>query len=69
MRKIVSIAGAVAGFAYTAWRMSIAYSQPHPEGLGTIILQFCVFSLFTVPLAAAVGLGIGLLLDGLVRRK
>lgn len=69
MRKFVSIAGAVAGLVYTAWRMAIAYSEPHPEGIGTIVFQFFVFSIFTVPLGAAVGLGIGLLLDGLVKRK
>ena len=70
MRKTLSITGAAAGIGYTAWGMAAAYRHASETvGAGRIIMEFLVFSVFTAPLGAAIGLGIGLLIDGLRKSK
>ena len=70
MRKSFSIAGAVAGILYAAFGMWAAYRHgTESAGVARIIMEFLVFTVFTGPLGAAIGLGIGLLVDGLRKSK
>lgn len=67
LRKQISIVGALAGLAYTIIGLITAYKgAPVQATTGGIIVQFFVFSLFTVPFGALIGLGIGFLAEGLV---
>ena len=70
MRKTFSIAGALAGLVYSGCGVWTAYRHgAESTGGARIIMEFLVFSVFTAPLGAAIGLGIGLLIDGLLKPK
>lgn len=70
MRKFFTIAGAIAGLLYTCLGMATAYRHaPMTVAPGRIVMEFLVLAIFTAPLGAAVGLGIGLLVDGLRKRR
>ena len=70
MRKPFSIAGAIAGVFYAGAGMWAAYRHgAESAGPARIIMEFLVFTVFTAPLGAAIGLGIGLLVDGLRKSK
>ena len=61
--------GAAAGLAHTAFGLMAAYHHaPVSATPGEIALQFFVFSLFTVPFGAMIGLGAGFLVEGLINR-
>jgi hypothetical protein len=67
LRQKISIAGAIAGFFYTGIGLAGAYNNaPVTETTGTIIFQFFIFSIFTVPFCALIGMGIGFLVEGLI---
>ena len=67
LRKKISLVGAAAGLAYAAFGLMAAYRHaPVNATQGEIVLQFFVFSLFTVPFGAMIGLGAGFLVEGLV---
>jgi hypothetical protein len=68
MRKRLSIAGGIAGIGYTLWGMAATYRHvQEPVNPWRIVLEFIVLSLFTAPLGATLGLGLGLILEGLQR--
>ena len=67
LRKKFTIAGAIAGLAYTVIGLMTAYKNaPVSETTTGIIVQFFVFSLFTVPFAALIGMGFGFLAEAFV---
>ncbi len=69
MRKNFSIAGALLGLAYIVYAMIDMYLKPPPgTDAEAIMLQF-LFAAFTVPFGAAIGLGLGLLVEGLFKSK
>lgn len=66
IRKKFSIAGAIVGVAYTAFGMATLYrNDPVTDHIGWLILAFAVIALFAAPLGGALGLGIGILAEGL----
>jgi len=69
LRQKFAIGGAAAGVAYTAFGLYAAYWDGSvPTTKGEIALQFFVFSIFTVPFAAMIGFGIGLIAEGIAHR-
>ena len=70
MRKAFSLAGAVAGVVYAGIGVLGAYRNgPEIAGAARILMEFFVFSVFTAPLGAAIGLGLGLAFDALRKSK
>ncbi len=69
MRKIVTVAGALAGLVYTGLGMASSYRHATaPLDYRQIAMEFLILAVFTVPLGASVGLGVGLLLEGLLAK-
>ena len=67
LRQKISIAGAFFGLAYTAIGLIAAYKDPAlTKTTGEVILQFFVFSIFTVPFSALIFLGLGFLAEGFI---
>jgi len=70
LRKWCSIIGFLLGSVYTAIGMLGAYKMPNAPAASTgeLVMQFFIFWFFTGAFFAALGLGVGLLLEGLVRK-
>ena len=67
IRNITSLAGAAFGIAYTAYGMYGAYRTSEVVQTESMkLLEGLVLCAFTVPFGAVIGLGLGLLLEGLV---
>jgi|GEM_PF-3059317 len=67
IRKRFILYGALAGVLYTVLAMMASYTDSSQSaGVGRLLLEFTVFSFFTAQLAAVIGLGLGLLVEGLV---
>ena len=70
MIKISSILGAFGGLVYTILGVTGAYKRPPiPLGFGQGLFDFLVLAAFTIPFGAAIGVGVGLILHGVLKRK
>lgn len=68
IRKKVSLAGAVVGLVYAFMGVAGAYYDPSLTGTPTrLAMEFLVISAFTAPLGGMIGLGFGLLIEGLIQ--
>lgn len=68
IRTVCSIIFGLFGFVYTYIAMVGAYNTSDiTETRTMLVVQFLVFSVFIVPFLAAIGLGVGFLLEGLVK--
>ncbi len=68
VRKIMLLAGAAAGLAHTVLGLvGVCLDAKGPLPVGALVAQFLVYSLFTIPFGAVIGLGFGLLAEGALK--
>lgn len=66
IRKRFILYGAAAGVLYTVLAMMASYTDGSRSiEVGRLLLEFTVFAFFTAQLGAVIGLGLGLLAEGL----